>query len=137
MNTSTQNTVALVGRILLALIFVISGFGKIGGFDGTVGYIASKGLPFAAFGAVIAIVVEFIGGIALILGLYTRWVALAMALFTLAAAVFFHNFWAVPAEQMMNQNIHFMKNISMVGGLLTVFAFGAGVLSLDARRGKK
>ena len=137
MNTSTQNTVALVGRILLALIFVISGFSKIGGFDGTVGYIASKGLPFAALGAVIAIVVEFFGGIALILGLYTRWVALAMALFTLAAAVFFHNFWAVPAEQMMNQNIHFMKNISMIGGLLTVFAFGAGAFSLDARRGKQ
>jgi len=137
MNTSTQNTVALAGRILLALIFVISGFGKIGGFEGTVGYIASKGLPFAALGAVIAIVVEFLGGIALILGLYTRWVALAMALFTLAAAVFFHNFWAVPAEQMMNQNIHFMKNISIIGGLLTVFAFGAGAFSLDARRGKQ
>ena len=137
MNNSTQNTVAVVGRILIALIFVLSGFSKIGGFDGTVGYIASKGLPLPALGAVIAIVVELFGGIALILGLYTRWVALAMALFTLAAAVFFHNFWGVPAEQMMNQNIHFMKNISMVGGLLTVFAFGAGAFSLDARRGKQ
>jgi putative oxidoreductase len=137
MNNSTQNTVAVVGRILIALIFVLSGFSKIGGFDGTVGYIASKGLPLPALGAVIAIVVELFGGIALILGLYTRWVALAMALFTLAAAVFFHNFWGVPADQMMNQNIHFMKNISMVGGLLTVFAFGAGAFSLDARRGKQ
>jgi putative oxidoreductase len=137
MNNSTQNTVAVVGRILIALIFVLSGFSKIGGFDGTVGYIASKGLPLPALGAVIAIVVELFGGIALILGLYTRWVALAMALFTLAAAVFFHNFWGVPAEQMMNQNIHFMKNISMIGGLLTVFAFGAGAFSLDARRGKQ
>ena len=137
MNNSTQNTVAVVGRILIALIFVLSGFSKIGGFDGTVGYIASKGLPLPALGAVIAIVVELFGGIALILGLYTRWVALAMALFTLAAAVFFHNFWGVPADQMMNQNIHFMKNISMIGGLLTVFAFGAGAFSLDARRGKQ
>lgn len=121
----------LVGRFLLALIFVLSGFGKIPGFEGTVGYIASKGLPFPQLAAIAAIVVELGGGIALILGWKARWAAAAMLLFTVSAALIFHNFWGVPADQAQNQMIHFMKNISIAGGLLMVIVNGSGPYSLE------
>jgi putative oxidoreductase len=121
----------LVGRVLIALIFVLSGFGKITGFEGTVGYIASKGLPLPQIAAIAAIVVELGGGILLILGWKARWAAGAMFVFTAAAAVLFHNFWAVPADQAQNTMIHFMKNISMMGGLLYVVVYGSGPLSLE------
>ena len=121
----------LAGRILIALIFVLSGFSKVTGFDGTVGYIASKGLPLPQLGAIGAIIVELGGGILLVLGWKTRWAAAAMLLFTALAALFFHNFWALPPEQAQNQMIHFMKNISMIGGLLYVVVHGGGPLSMD------
>ena len=136
MPTQTQNVAALVGRILLALIFILSGFGKIGGFEGTVGYIASKGLPMASVVAALTILVELGGGLALATGFHARWAALALAVFSVLAAVIFHNFWAVPADQVMMQNINFMKNISIAGGMLVVFAFGPGSLSLGGQRAK-
>lgn len=126
-----QQVGPLVGRILIALIFVMSGAGKIPGFEGTVGYIASKGLPFPELAAIAAIIVELGGGIALILGFKARWAAAAMLLFTVSAAVIFHNFWSVPADQAQNQMIHFMKNISMAGGLLMVVVHGSGAFSVD------
>ena len=121
----------LAGRILMALIFILSGFSKIGGFDGAVGYIASKGLPLPQLVAIGAIIVELGGGILLVLGWKTRWAAAAMLLFTALAAFLFHNFWAMPPDQAQNQMIHFMKNISMAGGLLYVVIHGSGALSLD------
>lgn len=126
----------LVGRILIALIFVISGFGKIKGFDGTVGYIASKGLPLPQLAAVVAIIIEVGGGLMLIAGWKARWAAAAMFLFTAVAAIFFHNFWAVPADAAQNQMIHFMKNISMLGGLLYVVVYGSGPLSVESSGAK-
>ncbi len=129
-----QNSLALVARILLALLFLIAGFGKIGGFAGTAGYIASKGLPLPEVGAAIAVLVEFGGALALIAGFQTRIVALVMAVFTIATGVIFHNYWAMPAEQVMVNQIMFMKNLSIAGGLLMLSAFGAGALSLDAKR---
>ena len=98
------------------------------------GYIASKGLPLPQVGAAIALLVEIVGGIALIVGWNARWAAAVLAVFTAAATVIFHNFWAVPADQAMVQNLMFMKNVSVVGGLLAIVAFGAGALSLDAKR---
>src|SRR5690606_29953291 len=133
MNT-LQNPLALVSRLLLAALFLPAGLSKIGGFEGTAGYIASVGLPMPAVGAAVAIAVEVLGALALILGLGTRWAALALAAFTLVASFFFHNFWAMPAEQQMMQQRMFMKNIGVVGGLLALVAFGAGAFSLDARR---
>jgi len=118
----------LLGRILIALIFIVAGYGKITGFDGTVGYIASTGLPFPQLLTLGAIVVELGGGILLITGWQARWAATALLVFTAFAALWFHNFWAVPADQVQNQTIHFMKNVSMMGGLLYVVAFGAGAL---------
>lgn len=130
-----QNQLALLGRILLAVLFIMSGLNKITGFEGTVGYIASKGLPLAPLGAVIAIVCEFGGGLLVLVGLQTRLAALVLAVFTIAAGVFFHNYWAVPADQMQNVFIHFWKNVSIAGGFLMLAAFGPGSISVDARRG--
>lgn len=129
-----QNPLALLARLLLAALFLPAGIGKISGFAGTAGYIGSVGLPMPELGAAIAIAVEVLGGIALIIGLGTRWAALALAGFTLVASFFFHAYWALPAEQQMMQQLMFMKNIGVVGGLLALAAFGAGAFSLDARR---
>lgn len=129
-----QNPLALLARLLLAALFLPAGIGKIGGFAGTAGYIGSVGLPMPELGAAVAIAVEVLGGIALIIGLGTRWAALALAGFTLVASFFFHAYWALPAEQQMMQQLMFMKNIGVVGGLLALAAFGAGAFSLDARR---
>lgn len=129
--TPLQDSAALAGRILLAAIFIMSGWNKIGGFEGTAGYIASKGLPLPQVGAAIAIVVELIGGLLILLGYRTRWVAIVMAIFTLAAGILFHAFWLdAPAARMANY-INFWKNVSIAGGFLLLVAFGPGRLSLD------
>jgi len=135
MNASLQNPLALVSRLLLALLFLPAGLSKIGDFSGTVSYIGSAGLPLPEVAAVLAIAVEVGGAVALIVGLGTRFAALALALFTLVATFAFHNYWAMPAEQVMMQQQMFFKNIAVVGGLFALVAFGAGKLSLDARRG--
>ena len=134
MSTTLQNPLALIGRLLFALLFLPAGISKIGGFAGTVGYIGSKGLPMAELGAVIAIVVEVGGALALIAGFGTRIAAVVLAAFTLVATFFFHNFWGVPVDQAMMQQLMFYKNIAVVGGLLVLAAHGAGAWSLDARR---
>ena len=132
--TPLQSTTVLVGRILLGLIFVLSGFAKISGFDGTAGYIASKGLPLPQLVAALTIVVELGGGLALMAGLYTRQAVVALAAFSLLTAVVFHNFWAAPQGEQMMQQINFMKNLAIAGGMLVLAAFGPGRLSVDARR---
>lgn len=129
-----QNPFALLARLLLAALFLPAGISKISGFAGTAGYIGSVGLPLPEVGAALAIAVEVLGGVALIVGFGTRWAALALAVFTLVASFFFHAYWALPAEQQMMQQLMFMKNIGVVGGLLALAAFGAGAFSLDARR---
>jgi putative oxidoreductase len=122
----------LVGRILIAFIFIFAGFGKVTGFEWTVGYIASKGLPMPQLAAIAAIIIELGGGIMLIVGWKARWAAAAMMVFTAMTALFFHDFWAVPADQAQNQMIHFMKNISMMGGLLYVVVYGSGPISVGS-----
>ena len=129
--TRQYDGVALVGRLLLAALFIISGFGKIGGFEGTAGYIASKGLPMPQVLAALTILVELGGGILLAVGFKARWAALAIAVFTLLAAVLFHNFWTVDGPARMGEFNNFWKNISIVGGMLMVVAFGPGRLSID------
>ncbi|ROO31704.1 LysR family transcriptional regulator [Pseudomonas sp. AF76] len=124
-----SSSAAFAGRILLSAIFLLSGVSKIGASAGMVAYIESVGLPFPSLALAIAILVEVVGGVALILGYRTRLVAAGLALFSVATALAFHN-------QLGDQNqfIHFFKNIAMAGGLLQVVAFGAGRFSLDARR---
>ncbi|MDT7518199.1 DoxX family protein [Rhodoferax sp. TBRC 17660] len=132
--TTAQNALNLAGRVLLAALFLPAGISKLTGFEGTVGYIASVGLPLPAVGAVLALLVEIVGSVALIAGFGTRIAALVLALFTLVASFFFHAFWAVPADQAFMVQLLFFKNVAVVGGLLALAANGAGGWSLDARR---
>ncbi len=119
----------LLGRVLIGAPFILSGLGKLAAHDATVGYISSVGLPLPQLAWLIAITVEMGGGALLLVGYRARLVALVVALFALATAIFFHrNF----ADQ--NQMIHFLKNIMIVGGLLQIVYFGAGPMSIDASR---
>ncbi|RID97578.1 DoxX family protein [Simplicispira hankyongi] len=133
MTDKYASTVSLAGRILLALMFIPAGFGKLTNIGGTAGYIASGGLPFPSLLAVLAGALELFGGLALVIGFKVRWVGLAMALFTLVASMVFHPFWSVPEAQQMVTKLLFMKNISVVGGMLLISALGAGALSVDER----
>jgi putative oxidoreductase len=119
---------AAAGRVLLAAIFLLSGFSKLADPAGTIGYINSVGLPLPQLALALAIAVELLGGIALILGFKTRLVALGLAVFSVVTAFAFHAAFSDP-----NQFIHFFKNIAMTGGLLQVAAFGAGRFGLDRR----
>lgn len=134
MDKTLNAPLSLAGRLLLAALFLPAGLAKIGGFAGTVGYIASVGLPLPTLGAILAIVLEVGGGLALLLGFQVRLAALALALFTLVASVVFHAFWSMPADQVMVQQLMFFKNLAVTGGLLLMAAGGAGAWSLDARR---
>jgi putative oxidoreductase len=134
MNPSTLNSVALVGRILLAAMFVLSGWGKIGGFSGTAGYIASHGLPFAELLTALTIALELGGGILLIVGYKARWVALLFFLWLIPTTFIFHRFWGIDPAQAQGQMINFEKNVSIMGAMLLVFAFGPGAYSVDGRR---
>ena len=126
--------VFLAARVLLALMFILAGFAKLGGLEGTADYIASAGLPLPGVLAVATGLLEVIGGIALAIGFRARLAALVLALFTLLATFLFHDFWAVPADQAYVQQLMFMKNLAVAGGLLFVFASGTGAVSVDARR---
>jgi putative oxidoreductase len=118
----------LAGRILTALIFLISGFSKIGNFSGTAGYMASKGMPVPGFLLVMAILIEVSGALLIITGFRARWGAWALLVFMIPATLIFHTDFS---DQ--NQVIHFLKNISMMGALLMIAASGPGPLSLDKK----
>jgi len=126
--------VVFVARLLLALMFVLAGLNKFAGLAGTAGYIASKGLPMPMVLAVATAALEVVGGLAIIVGFHARLAALALAIFTVLASFLFHNFWAMPADQAYVQQLMFMKNIAVAGGLLLVFSLGAGPASFDSRR---
>ena len=124
--SSSRDFAALLGRIFIAILFIPAGWGKIAGFAKTAGYIASKGLPLPEVGAAIAIAVELIGGIMLLVGFKTRWAAAALFLFLIPTSVFFHPFWSDPSQASA-----FWKNVAVMGGLLYVWSFGPGRLSVD------
>jgi len=124
----------LVGRVLLALIFIIAGFGKITGFEGTVGYMQAYNVPMTQVLAVLAIIVELGGGLMIAVGWKARWAAAAIFIFVLIASFIFHAFWAVPADQAQLQNIMFMKNLAIMGGMLYIIVYGSGPFSVDKNR---
>lgn len=128
---STLQTAAgpLAARVLLAPLFLLSGVSKLTASTATIGYIASVGLPFPEVAFAGAVAVEVIGGLLLLAGYKTRWVALALAVFTLVTAFLFHS-----ALGDQNQLIHFLKNIAITGGLIQVASLGAGRWSIDGRR---
>jgi putative oxidoreductase len=130
--TSYNPILPLVGRILIGLIFLVAGIRKVMGFAGTVAYLTKLGFPAPEAMAVIAIIVEIGGSILLIVGWRTRWAAWLLALFVVVAAFAAHRFWEITdAGQYYNQMNHFLKNLSIVGGLLYVATFGPGSASVD------
>jgi len=131
MNTNVTNTATLVGRILLGALFIISGFGKIAGYEGTAGYMASKGMPLVNVLLPAAIAIELGGGLLLAIGYKARWAALAIFLFLIPTTLIFHAFWGIDPKEAAMQQINFLKNVSIAGGMLMVFAHGPGAYSLD------
>lgn len=131
-----EAVVLLVGRVLLAAIFIPEGFHKLTGLAGFAEYLTHHGISVGAHPlAVLAALIELIGSLAVLVGFQTRCAALVMAVFTLAAAVIGHRFWQVDPAQYTNQKIHFMKDVAIVGGFLMLYVAGPGRWSVD-RRGR-
>ena len=131
---SLKMPLVLVGRILIAFMFMQSGYEKLMDLAGTAGYIASGGPPNSTALAGLTGLFELVAGLAILIGFTARWAALVLAGFTLVASFLYHRYWATPADQQMVMQLLFMKNMAIVGGLLVIAALGAGPASLDARR---
>ena len=127
---------AVAGRLLLSLIFLVSGVSKLADPSGTMQYIESAGLPMPGVAYLVALVCELGCGLALLVGYRARWAAAVLTVFTLASALAFHAHFTDP-----DQMVHFMKNLAIAGGFLYVVAYGAGALSVDElaldRRGRR
>jgi len=134
MANSSNSIVTLIGRILMAMVFVIPGLLKISGYSMTVAYASSKGLPVTNVAIVCAIVVEILGGIAVLIGYQTRIAAWVLFLYLIPTTLIFHNFWAATGMQQQDSLIHFLKNLAIMGGLLILAANGAGAYSLDQHK---
>jgi putative oxidoreductase len=134
MNPMQQDALALVGRVLVAWLFIPEGWHKVANFTGTAGYIAAQGIPLPEVATAAAIVAELGLGLLLLVGWQARWAALGLAIFVAVLTPLFHNYWAMQGDVAMWQKLNFNKNIAILGGLLVLTAFGAGGMSLDARR---
>ena len=132
MMNSINTFAPLLGRILIAALFIPAGISKITGFAGTSGYMASKGLPMADVLLVLTIIIELGGGIMLLAGVRAKEVALIIFLFLIPVTVVFHGYWGIEdAAAQSKEQIAFMKNIAIMGGLLFIAAFGAGKFAVD------
>ena len=128
---------AVPGRILLSVIFLLSGFGKITQWSMFAGFLAAKGLPAPSLLLGLAVFAEVVGGLSLLLGAWTRIGAVGLTIYLIPTTLIFHNYWAYSdAAQHQDQLIHFLKNVAIIGGLLMTVACGAGPLSIDAARTK-
>lgn len=128
-----RDTLLLIARILLMVLFILSGWGKLTGFEGTVGYMTSLGAPAPTLAAAVAVVMEFVVGILLILGFYTRPLAFLFALFVLGTALLGHPFWNMVDPERSANMTQFLKNFGIMGGLLLLAVSGPGRFSLDRR----
>lgn len=129
---SRAGVLILIGRILLAWVFVGSAYGALSNFSGSIGYFRSLNLPIPELFTITSIVVEALISVGLILGVGTRYCAVLMFVFVLAATIAGHRYWEYPAgAQQIGQYNHFLKNISIMGGAMLIFVTGAGRLSFD------
>ncbi|TCW79537.1 hypothetical protein C5O80_28550 [Burkholderia sp. SRS-46] len=128
-----KDELILIARILLMVLFVIFGWSKLTAFSGTVAYMASSGVPAPALSTITAVVMEVVVGIALVIGFYTRPLALLLAIYTLGTAIIGHHYWNMTGAMQQDNMIHFYKNISIIGGLMLLCVTGAGKYSLDRR----
>jgi putative oxidoreductase len=130
--TRRADVLILVGRILLAWVFVGSAYGALSNFSGSVGYFRSLNLPAPELVTIVNIALEALISVGLILGVGTRYCAVLTFLFVLAATIVAHRYWEYPAgAQQMGQYNNFLKNISIMGGAMLIFVTGAGRFSVD------
>lgn len=125
-------TLTVLGRTLLALMFILSGLGKFGDIPGTAAFVASAGLPAPILLASCVALFEIAAGLALAAGWQARVAACALGLFTIVATLTFHAFWSVPPAQQFVQQLMFMKNLSIVGAMFFITAMGGGRGSIDS-----
>jgi putative oxidoreductase len=130
-----SNEVILVARILLVMLFVVFGWSKLSDFSGTAGYMKQVSAPIPPIAALVAIVVEFFGALAIIVGAWTRPLAILLAVYTLGTGLIAHDFWTIEGADRYANAINFYKNISIIGGFLLLYVTGAGKYSVDARMG--
>ncbi len=129
--SSQRDVLLLLARILLVILFILFGWQKIAHFSGTIAFMGTEGAPAPIVSAAIAVVMELFVGIALLVGFYTRPLALLLALYTVGTALIGHHFWTMTGGEQMNNMIHFYKNIAIAGGLLALCAAGPGRFSID------
>jgi putative oxidoreductase len=125
----------VVGRFLLSVIFILSGAGKLMQFAGTASMMSAKGIPLAKLALAISLLIEIGGGLALLTGFKVRYVAPIMALWLVPVTLVFHNFWAYQGQEAMTQQINFLKNLAIVGGLLVTSSTARVAAAADASRG--
>jgi putative oxidoreductase len=128
-----NDSLLLVARVLLMILFVLFGWQKLTGFSGTVAYMTSTGAPAPTVSAIVAVVMELVVGIAIVVGFFTRPLALLLALYTIGTALIGHHYWTMQGMERYANTINFYKNISIVGGLILLFITGPGKYSLDRR----
>ena len=134
--TRLQPWILLLGRLAMGAIFVESGFGKLFSFSGFAAGLAAKGLPYPTLWAALAVLVEFGGGLAVVLGIRVRLAALFMIVLTIMTMLLSHNFWTMEGAERAENFIHFMKNLAIIGGFLFLFLLGGGPIALDRRRSR-
>ena len=126
----------LIGRILLSLVFLVSGSFKIMGYSQIVGLAAAKGIPLAGISIAVAATVEILGAMAMLAGFQVRLVAWLWILYLIPVTFLFHGFWRMQGPEQQDNMAHFLLNLSLIGGLLFVAEFGAGAYCIDSARAK-
>ena len=133
MSNSSSSFTPLAGRILMSVLFLVSGFFKLGAYSQMVGYAASKGLPMAGVAVACAAVLELAGGLAILIGFQTKIAAWLLFLYLIPTTFYFHNFWAMQGMEQQNNMVHLLKNVAIMGGLVILAANGPGPYSIDSR----
>jgi len=134
---SSNNVVTLAGRILLSVIFLLSGVNKLFAFHMYTGWAAGAHLPLPSAAIAIAAAIEILGGLAILAGFQTRLAAWIVFLYLIPTTLFFHNFWTMDGMNRIDNQVHFLKNVAIMGGLLILAANGPGGASVDASRASK
>jgi putative oxidoreductase len=133
MSNSSSSFTPLAGRILMSVLFLVSGFFKVGAYSQMVGHAASKGLPMAGVAVACAAVLELAGGLAILIGFQARIAAWLLFLYLIPTTFYFHNFWAMQGMQQQDNMVHLLKNVAIMGGLVILAANGPGPYSIDSR----
>ena len=134
MSDSLEKSLTLIGRFFLSLIFILSAIFQMMDWTATTGYMQSKGMPLVGFLLLMSIIFRLLGGISILLGYKAKIGAWLLIIFLVPATFVFHNFWAIEGMEGQLQFFSFLKNFSIIGGLILVVVLGSGRLSLDNRK---